>query len=188
MICVAGDEDREQVMAIAAEAGNFAPYEVECVKELWQAYREKGERSGYIFVVCRSESEDRVLGFACFGPHALTEGVYDLYWIATAPTARRQGVGRSLIAYVENAVQARGGRLLVVETSSTLAYAPARRFYEACGYRYEAVIHDFYHPGDDMLVYVKQLAAPRERSIFRDGAGTERWRQPLISKPLGVLT
>ena len=155
MVSLAVERDGEQVVALAAAAGNFTAEEVECVNELWQAYREDGEDSSYIFFVYRDG--ERVLGFACYGPQSLAQGVFDLYWIATAPEARGRGVGRALMRTVETAVRERGGRLLVVETSSTPEYAAARRFYETCGYRYEAVIHDFYTPGDDLLIFVKQL-------------------------------
>lgn len=62
-------------------------------------------------------------------------------------------------------MQARGGRLLLVETSSTPAYTSARRFYETSGYRCEATIHDFYAPGDNLLIFSKDLGqaqSPRE--------------------------
>jgi ribosomal protein S18 acetylase RimI-like enzyme len=96
-------------------------------------------------------------GYACFGPHSLTQGTYDLYWIVVDPTAQGHGIGHALLARVEAEVQARGGRLLLVETSGTPAYAPARRFYESSGYRCEATIHDFYAPGDDLLIFSKDL-------------------------------
>jgi len=96
-------------------------------------------------------------GYACFGPHSLTQGTYDLYWIVVDPTAQGHGIGHALLARVEAEVQARGGRLLLVETSGTPAYAPARRLYETSGYRCEAVVHDFYAPGDDLLIFSKDL-------------------------------
>jgi ribosomal protein S18 acetylase RimI-like enzyme len=74
------------------------------------------------------------------------------------PAAQGRGIGHALLARVEAEVQARGGRLLLIETSGTSPYAPARRFYEASGYHYEAVIHDFYAPGDDLIVFGKELA------------------------------
>jgi ribosomal protein S18 acetylase RimI-like enzyme len=156
MVFEARERDGDQVNALAAASGNFSPEEVDCVADLWQAYQDGGDDSGYSFLVYRDG--DAVLGFACFGPHSLAGGVYDLYWIATAPSARGRGVGGALIAAVEAAANARGGRMLIVETSSTPSYAAARRFYETYGYRYEAVIHDFYAPGDDLLVFVKRLA------------------------------
>lgn len=130
--------------------------EVACVEELWKVYLEQGEASGYTFLVYREGQ--RVLGYVCFGPHPLTEGTFDLYWIAVDPANRGRGIGRALYARAEAEVQMRGGRLLLVETSSTPAYAPARRFYETCGYHYQAVVHNFYAPGDDLIIFGKELA------------------------------
>jgi len=101
-----------------------------------------------------------MLGYACFGSHPLTQGTYDLYWIVVDPVAQGRGIGHALLARVEAEVQARGGRLLLVETSGTPAYASARRLYETSGYRCEAIVHDFYAPGDDLLIFSKDLAQP----------------------------
>jgi ribosomal protein S18 acetylase RimI-like enzyme len=71
--------------------------------------------------------------------------------------AQGRGIGHALLARVEAEVQTRGGRLLLIETSGTPAYAPARRLYETSGYRCEAIIHDFYAPGDNLLIFYKDL-------------------------------
>ncbi|MGQ9457612.1 MAG: GNAT family N-acetyltransferase [Anaerolineae bacterium] len=126
------------------------------MQELWEAYRQRGEASGYLFLVCKEEAQ--VLGFLCFGPTPLTTGTFDLYWIAVDPSAQGQGVGHALMERMEREVALRAGRLILVETSGTLAYAEARRFYEACGYHYQAVVHDFYRPGDDLVILGKLLA------------------------------
>jgi ribosomal protein S18 acetylase RimI-like enzyme len=118
-------------------------------------------------------------GYACFGPHPLTQGTYDLYWIVVDPVAQGHGIGHALLARVEAEVQARGGRLLLVETSGTLAYAPARRFYESSGYRCEATIHDFYAPGDDLVIFSKDLGQvqfPRE-ALSKYNKLWGRWSQ-----------
>lgn len=125
------------------------------MQELWEAYRQKGEASGYLFLVCKEEA--RVLGFLCFGPTPLTTGTFDLYWIAVDPGARGQGIGHALMERMEQEVALRAGRLILVETSGTLAYAEARRFYESCGYHYQAVVHDFYRPGDDLVIFGKSV-------------------------------
>jgi D-alanine-D-alanine ligase len=135
------------------------------VQELWDSYRQSSDASGYSFVVDRDET-GRVVGYACFGPHALTEGTYDLYWLAVDPQMRGRGIAHQLLARVEEDVRSRGGRLLVVETSSTPAYSAARRVYESCGYRLEAEVHDFYGPGDSLVIYTKDLLPSRE-AVFR---------------------
>ena len=73
------------------------------------------------------------------------------------PVAQRRGIGRALLTRVEAEVQARGGSLLLVETSSRPVYASAHRLYEICGYRCEATIHHFYALGDDLLIFSKNL-------------------------------
>jgi hypothetical protein len=45
----------------------------------------------------------------------------------------------------------------MIETSSTAPYVLARRLYESSGYRCDAVVRDFYAPGDDLLIYAKTL-------------------------------
>jgi len=148
--------DGQAILQITHLAGNFSQKDIACVQELWEAYVEKGaEVTGYDFVLFRGQA--RVLGFACFGRTPLTEDTHDLYWLAVHPESRRQGVGRALIAWVEEEVKRQGGRLLLVETSGTASYEGTRRFYESCGYRYQAVIHDFYALGDDLLIFGKVL-------------------------------
>lgn len=148
--------DGTQIHAITAEAGVFSQEEVECVDELWQEYQTQGaERSGYHWLVEREGG--RVLGYACYGPRALTQGTYDLYWIAVDPQARRGGVGRNLLAATEQAVRALGGRLLFLETSGLPKYAATRAFYLRTDYTLEATIKDFYSPGDDLVIFTKHL-------------------------------
>ncbi|MCS7221285.1 MAG: GNAT family N-acetyltransferase [Anaerolineae bacterium] len=169
MIEKARAEDGQQIRELTAQVNAFSPTDVACVEELWNAYLGQGEASGYSFLVYRESS--RVVGFACFGPAPLTKGTFDLYWIAVDPASRGRGIGHALLERVEAEVQARGGRLLVVETSSTPAYAPARRFYEECGYHYAAVIHDFYAPGDDLIIFEKEFL-PHSTSLAKEGGNT----------------
>ena len=156
MITAATNKDGDGILAITSNAGVFTSEEVDCVGELWSDYIYRGaEASGYYFLVYRVD--DHVEGFACYGPRALTEGTYDLYWIATDPACRRRGIGQALLRQVENEIHALGGRLCVVETSGIEKYASTRKFYLAEGYQLEATIHDFYKPGDDLVVFTKHL-------------------------------
>jgi GNAT superfamily N-acetyltransferase len=153
MIAIAEPADGAAIARITRAVRVFNPEEVACVQELWDEYTQRGEASGYHFLVAREDNH--VFGYACFGPRALAENVYDFYWLATDPDAQHRGVGRALMQQVEAHVAAQNGRLLLIETSATPPYQAARRLYESCGYRYQAVIHDFYAPGDDLLVYGK---------------------------------
>ena len=56
--------------------------------------------------------------------------------------------------------RAAGGRRLYAETSGRAQYRPTRRFYRRAGFRREARLRDFYAPGDDKLIFVKELSPP----------------------------
>jgi ribosomal protein S18 acetylase RimI-like enzyme len=109
----------------------------------------------YQFVVATIEG--RVVGYTCFGPVPLTQGVWDLYWIAVDPAVQRVGLGARLQAATEEHIKARGGRLLLAETSSLDSYAAARSFYLNRGYQLLDRLPDFYRSGDDRLTFGKRL-------------------------------
>lgn len=156
MISVPNKNDGAQIHAITANTSVFSPEEVECVDELWAEYLAEGsERSGYYFLVERDEKQ--VVGYVCFGPRSLTSGTFDLYWIAVAPNTRRGGIGRRLLDACEQAIRNLGGRLIVLETSGLPNYEPTRKFYLATGYTLEATLKDFYHEGDDLVIFTKHL-------------------------------
>lgn len=156
MIITATEADGSQICDIAARAGVFNQEEVDCVAALWEEYLSDGpERCGYNFIVYRDG--DQVFGFACYGPRDLTEGVFDLYWVAVDPDTRCKGVGRALLTASEDAARAAGGRMLIAETSGTPHYEPTRKFYYAMGYASEAIIKDFYTIGDDLFIFIKRL-------------------------------
>jgi GNAT superfamily N-acetyltransferase len=73
-------------------------------------------------------------GWVYFAPTSNAEGVWDLWWIGVAPDCQRRGIGDALLRFVENHVLSAGGRLLLIETSSLLAFDPVRRFYAKRGY------------------------------------------------------
>jgi ribosomal protein S18 acetylase RimI-like enzyme len=98
-----------------------------------------------------------LVGFACWGPTAGTEGTFDLYWIVVAAGRQGAGVGSELLRHAEGAIRADGGRLIVVETSSRGDYAPTRGFYERRGYTRAATLPGYYAPGDDLVIYLKDL-------------------------------
>jgi ribosomal protein S18 acetylase RimI-like enzyme len=156
MIITATEADGLQIQDITARAGVFNQEEIDCVREIWADYLSTGpEECGYHFIVEREG--DQVLGFACYGPRDLTDGVYDLYWIAVDPNCRRSGAGRNLLTASEDAVRKMGARILIAETSGTLHYESTRKFYLGTGYTAEATIKDFYSEGDDLVIFTKRV-------------------------------
>jgi ribosomal protein S18 acetylase RimI-like enzyme len=148
--------DIDAVERLVAATGFFRPSEVAIARELVEDRLARGpEASGYHFVL--ADDARGLAGYVCFGPIDGTEGSFDLYWIAVRPDRRGEGLGRALLAAAEARIAARGGRRIYIETSTTEPYAPTRAFYAACGYRLEAVLPDFYAPGDGKAFYVKVL-------------------------------
>ena len=111
--------------------------------------------SDYEFV--GAYDNQHLLGYACFGPTPTTEGTYDLYWLAVDPAAQGRGAGRALVQWVERELGSRGGRLLVVETSSRPDYEHTREFYARGGYAEAARVRDFYAPADDRIILTTRL-------------------------------
>ncbi|HWC74258.1 MAG TPA: GNAT family N-acetyltransferase [Gemmatimonadales bacterium] len=100
---------------------------------------------------------DQLIGYACWGPTPGTNATYDLYWIVVDRAHQSQGVGTQLLGAVEQRLTTHDARLVVVETSSRDDYQPTRKFYEARGYTRAATIPGYYAPGDDLVIYTKDL-------------------------------
>ena len=149
-------DDVGPILAITKNVGVFSDVEVATVEELLDEYFSRGPVvSGYYFLSCLTEG--RLVGYSCHGPRALTEGTFDLYWIAADASEKRHGIGSTLLARVSYDIKVAGGRLIIAETSGRREYEATRRFYEKNGYRLEAVIKDFYAPGDDIDMYVARI-------------------------------
>lgn len=144
-----------------SRAGVFAPEEESCAAELIELALKDPARTGdYRILVAAPEDAAgpaALAGYICYGPTPMTQGTWDLYWLATAPDFQRQGVARSLCAAMEDEVRGLGGYLIRVETSSTEGYGSAQSFYERSGYPMACRIPDFYKPGDDLLLMFKRL-------------------------------
>ncbi len=149
-------EDREAVRALIAGTGAFKPHEVEVAMELVDAALSQPDQKDYLpFVLV--EEDGTVVSYACFGKNEMTAATFDLYWLATRADRMGKGYGRRIVAFVEEEVRRRGGRLLVIETSSKESYGDTRAFYEKIGCILAAQLPDYYDRGDDKLIYLKSL-------------------------------
>jgi GNAT superfamily N-acetyltransferase len=148
-------DDTPSILALSRAEPLFTPDDVEVVEELLEDYFDDPEEYEYYFLT--ADGSEEVAGFACYGPTPLTNGTYDLYWICVAPGYRRHGVGRLLLAAVEDAVRERGGLLVVIDTSGQQAFAGTRAFYQRSGYEASSRVPDFYGPGDDLVKFYRTL-------------------------------
>jgi len=151
--------DRERVLDIVTATGNFTPAEIAIALEVVDEGLADPESGYFLFV---AEDETGVAGYECHGPTPLTDGTYDLYWIAVDPRTQGSGYGRALLRFAEEDVLRRGGRLLLIETSSQESYGATIRFYEKSGYPLVARIKGFYRPGDDKLIFARDLTGGAE--------------------------
>ncbi|MCJ7655886.1 MAG: GNAT family N-acetyltransferase [Dehalococcoidia bacterium] len=150
------DEDKTAIIQILQNIPEFKPAEIDVAKEVIDSYLGDSIRSGYhIFV---AEVGSSIAGYICYGPTPLTEGTWDIYWLAVAPDKQSQGIGKALLTFAEGNIKETKGRLALIETSSKLEYEATRRFYRAQGYELACRIADFYAPGDDKLVFQKRLS------------------------------
>jgi len=148
--------DRVPLEQMTRASKFFREDEVAVAVELIEDSLTLGEKSEYRFIVAVQNGAP--VGYCCYGFTPCTLHSYQLYWIVVSPAVQRRGIGRRLLAAVEERVRAAGGRRLYVETSNTSQYEPTRLFYLSCGYRAEAILRDFYAPGDDKVIFGKVLA------------------------------
>jgi ribosomal protein S18 acetylase RimI-like enzyme len=144
--------DRPRIEALLRASHNFTSAEVATALEVIDDAL-AGDPEYIVNVLVNGE----ISGYECHGPVPLTDGTFDLYWIVVDPRAQKRGFGRSLLRAAEEDVVGRGGRLLLIETSSQESYVPTISFYKRNGYHLEARIHDFYRRGDDKLIFAKNL-------------------------------
>ncbi len=148
-------DDKPAVMDVLRATPEFKPVEVVVAEELIDCYLATSYQSGYHILV--AETDSHVAGYICYGPTPLTEGTWDIYWIATAPEHQGKGVGGALLAVAESKIGETRGRLIIIETSAKPEYEKTRRFYGSHGYREVSRVPDFYAPGDDRLIIQKRL-------------------------------
>jgi ribosomal protein S18 acetylase RimI-like enzyme len=146
---------RSKLASLLGRTPEFSPDEVAVALELIDDALDNPASDYRIFV---RDDGGEVLGYACFGPTPMTQGCFDLFWLAVAPEARGRGVGQALMAAVEEDLRREQARLVRIETAGLAEYAPTWRFYERAGYAEVARIRDFYWKGNDLLIYAKYLS------------------------------
>ena len=147
--------DLSVILNIVQSSGFFSTAEVEMACELATDRLENGQQSSYQFLFAENDGE--VVGYTCYGLIPATAASYDLYWIAVSETSRGKKMGKILLQKTEEIIRGMGGTRLYAETSSRAQYASTQKFYQNCGYIAEAVLKDFYTPGDSKIIYSKVL-------------------------------
>lgn len=148
-------DDREKILKILTDTGNFNEDEINIALELIDVYLINKDQKDYEIYV--EEENDEILGYVCFGPRPLTTGTYDLYWIAVNPAIQSRGIGSGMMKFVESYLKDISARLLLIETSGKDSYEKERMFYKKNQYSVFAEIKDFYNLGDSLVIFGKYL-------------------------------
>jgi GNAT superfamily N-acetyltransferase len=148
-------DDKPAIIRLLRSLPEFEPPEIAVAEEVIDSYLNKPSESGYFVQV--AEVKPKVAGYICYGLAPLTEGTWDIYWLAVSLEKQGEGIGRSLITFAEDEIKRVSGRLIIIETSSKPGYENTRRFYLNQGYEIVSHIPDFYAPGDCKLIFRKRL-------------------------------
>lgn len=144
--------DSEAILAIVRDSEQFDENCLTHVEETLNNYL-AGESDDLWFTADDGEP----VGVAYCAPEPVTDGTWNLLMLWTRRDRNGQGHGSALVSHVENILNERSVRLLIVETSSLPDFAGARAFYDKCGFTEEARIRNFFAAGDDKIVYTKSL-------------------------------
>jgi ribosomal protein S18 acetylase RimI-like enzyme len=155
--------DTTALIALADATGLFQPKQLEELGKMLSDYfggssDSDSLRDGKPERFWITDDDNGAVGVAYCEMERMTDETWNLQLIAIRPDRQGQGRGATLLRYVEQTLMARGGRVLLVETSGTPDFERTRTFYRKCGYDEEARIRDFYQAGADKIVYRKALS------------------------------
>ena len=148
-------DDREKLVSIIEGTNNFSDEEKKIAMELIDDALGNSNHEYYnVFVY---EENGKIAGYHCTGKRALTDGVYDLYWIVVDQNIQNKGIGKQLLDHAENFVKENRGRWILAETSSKDSYDATRNFYMRNNYSIVSQIKDFYKVNDNLIVFGKYI-------------------------------
>jgi ribosomal protein S18 acetylase RimI-like enzyme len=150
--------DTDALVRLTEATGLFKPLEVVALREVLDDFHAVNHADDHHAITC--EADGAIVGFAYYAPAPMTEGTWQLYWIAVRKDQQGHGIGSELLHYVEADIKNRRGRVLFIETGSLPHYEMTRQFYRKNGYEQHAQLKDFYADGDSMVVFRKAMSEP----------------------------
>ena len=149
-------QDKEKLFHLVQQRGTFNDKEIEVAVEVIMDAIMHPAKEEY-FILCAFDALNDLAGFICFGPIPMTDGCYDLYWIAVGEKFSRNGIGKKLLDSMEDFIAKGKARRIYIDTSSTPLYAAARTFYKKNGFHVISKLKDFYRPGDHKMIFMKEF-------------------------------
>ena len=150
------EKDRAKLLSMLIKTRAFISAEIDVAMELIDIVLKDPIQKDYQ-IDCMVDDQDLAIGYICHGPTPMAQGTFDLYWIAVDPDFQEQGAGSKLVGFLEEGVKARGGRMILADTSTVPQYEKTRRFYVKNGFQQVARIPDYYYPGNDRVTFCRRL-------------------------------
>jgi len=150
------EKDRASLLSMLIKTRSFTSAEIDVAMELIDIVLKDQIQKDYQ-IYCMVDDQDQAIGYICYGPTPMTQGTFDLYWIAVDPGFQEQGVGSKLLSFLEEVVKAEGGRLILADTSTIPHYEKTQKFYLKNGFQEVARVLDYYHPGNDRITFCRRL-------------------------------
>ena len=151
------EKDRARLLSILIRTRSFTSAEIDVAMELIDSVLKDPTQQDYR-IDCLVDDQDQAIGYICYGPAPMTEGTFDLYWIAVDPDFQEKGAGSKLLSFLEGVLKSQRGRLMLADTSTVPHYEKTQRFYLKNGFKEVARVPDYYRPGNDKVTFCKKLA------------------------------
>ena len=150
------EKDRATLLSMLIRTQSFTTEEIEVAMELIDIVLKDPNQNDYK-IHCMVDDQDQAIGYVCYGDTPMTQGTFDLYWIAVDPDYQKQGAGSTLLDSLEEMVKTEGGRMILADTSTIPHYEKTRSFYRKNGFQEVARVPDYYYPGNDRITFCKKL-------------------------------
>ena len=86
------ERDRARLLSMLIRTRAFTSAEIDVAMELIESVLKDPVQKDYQ-IYCLVDDQDLVIGYLCYGPAPMTEGTFDLYWIAVDPDFKEKGGG-----------------------------------------------------------------------------------------------
>ncbi len=148
-------EDTPQLLTICESTGLFTTEDLPTLQLLFDDYHVAKSRLGHHALVC--EHEDKLIAVAYYLPRELTDRTWELLMIMVSASHQTKGIGSLMIDGCQEHIRSMGGRLLLIETSSTNDFEPVWQFYRKHGFSDVATVPDYYADSIGKVTFLKRL-------------------------------
>jgi ribosomal protein S18 acetylase RimI-like enzyme len=147
--------DTPELLTVCESTGLFSGEDLPTLQLLFDDYHVTKSQQGHQALVF--EEEEELVAVAYFTPKELTDRTWELLMIMVHSSRQTKGIGSRMIEACQEQISSIGGRLLLIETSSTDDFEPIWRFYRKHGFRDVATVPDYYADSIGKVTFLKRL-------------------------------